>query len=314
MKLSVMLITYNHERYIAQAIQSVLDQRTNFDYEIVIGEDCSTDRTREIVMEFHRLYPDRIVPILRDENAGMMRNFMEVLAACRGEYVAILEGDDYWTCPDKVQRQVDFLEANPDYAICCGRALVLDQMGLGLPAVLPANAAGPHSIENLLTGNFIMTSTVVYRWGALGHFPSWFREIAMGDWPLHVLMSQFGKIHLMNEVFSVYRVHSGGVWSSRSPVRRLKATIRMLAALDEELGFRYTNIIRRTMTDCYIEWGRIAQQNRNRVEASKCLICWLCNGGAKTRDVRPKLKGLGWYALLGSWHPAFAKAKRAILG
>src|SRR4030088_1685053 len=102
MKLSVMMITYNHERFIAQAITSVLAQRVNFDYEIVVGEDCSTDGTREILMDFHRRFPDRIVPLLRDQNIGAMRNVEATLAACRGRYLAVLEGDDYWTCEEKL--------------------------------------------------------------------------------------------------------------------------------------------------------------------------------------------------------------------
>lgn len=314
MKLSVMMITYNHERFIAGAIQSVLDQRTTFDYEIVIGEDCSTDRTREIVMNFRRRHPQRIVLVLRDKNAGMMRNLVDVLAACKGEYIAMLEGDDYWTCPQKLQRQVDFLEANPDYAISCGRSQILDQMGSGLPAVLPANAAGPYTIENLLKGNFIMTSTVVYRWRSLGHLPNWFDEMAMGDWPLHALMAQFGKIHLMDDVLSVYRVHNGGAWSTRSQVSRLKATIRMLTKLDQELGFRYKREINATITESYAQWARIAQHDQSRVEACKCLFHWLQSGRGKDIDVRPTLKGLAWYTLLGSWHSAFAKAKHKILG
>src|SRR5579864_5088925 len=119
MKVSVMMITYNHERFIAQALESVLAQRVNFDYEIVIGEDCSTDRTREILLEFCRRYPKRIVPLLKDKNVGAMRNVEATLAACRGQYLALLEGDDYWTCEDKLQRQIDFLDEHPDYAICC---------------------------------------------------------------------------------------------------------------------------------------------------------------------------------------------------
>src|ERR1700693_1479404 len=97
MKLSVMVITYNHERFLAQALESILAQRVNFDYEIVVGEDCSTDRTRDILMDFHNRYPDRIVPLLRNANIGGPRNAMAPRAACRGQYLAVLEGDDYWT-------------------------------------------------------------------------------------------------------------------------------------------------------------------------------------------------------------------------
>src|SRR6202022_1084614 len=129
MKLSVTMITYNHERFIAQAIESALAQRVEFDYEIVIGEDLSTDNTRAIVLDFARRYPDRILPILRDRNIGAMRNFAQTIAACRGQYLAFLEGDDYWTSPDKLQKQVDFLDAHYECAISCHRVRYLYELG-----------------------------------------------------------------------------------------------------------------------------------------------------------------------------------------
>src|ERR1700737_2056019 len=127
MKLSIAMITYNHEEFIGQAIESVLAQKVNFDYELVIGEDCSTDGTRAVILDFHRRYPDRIVPLLRERNLGLMGNFARTIAGCRGRYLALLEGDDYWICTDKLQRQVDFLEANPSWAICCTRAQVKNE-------------------------------------------------------------------------------------------------------------------------------------------------------------------------------------------
>jgi len=190
MKLSVMMVTYNHERFIAQALKSVLSQRVNFDYEIVVGEDCSTDGTRDILMDFYHRFPDRIVPLLKNRNIGAMRNAEATFAACRGQYVALLEGDDYWTCENKLQKQVDFLDAHLDYAICCSRAQVENEGGMssgmlrarsggifpafpnstlaeevsGLLPITPRES-GTYTFEVLLEENFIMSSTVVYCWG-----------------------------------------------------------------------------------------------------------------------------------------------------
>src|SRR5712671_1493255 len=127
MKLSIVMVTYNHERFIAQALSSVLAQRTNFDFEIIVAEDCSTDGTRAILMDFVRRYPGRILPLLRERNLGMVQNFREALMACRGEYVALLEGDDSWTREDKIQSQADFLDTHPDHAVCCARAQFVDE-------------------------------------------------------------------------------------------------------------------------------------------------------------------------------------------
>ena len=142
MKLSVAMITYNHERFIRQAIESVLDQKVNFDFEIVIGEDCSTDSTRTIVAELQQQYPDRIVALMRPHNLGAMRNLQETLAACKGQYVALLEGDDYWTSQHKLQKQVDFLDARPDCAISCHRAQFIDEMNSGQNSCVPLASSG----------------------------------------------------------------------------------------------------------------------------------------------------------------------------
>jgi len=110
---SVWMITYNHEKYIAQAIDSILTQKTNIDYEIVIGDDYSTDRTREIVLEYKSKHPEKIKLLLQKKNVGLMQNFIDTLKACTSKYIALLEGDDYWTDPKKLQKQIDYMSANP---------------------------------------------------------------------------------------------------------------------------------------------------------------------------------------------------------
>ncbi|MEM6399437.1 MAG: glycosyltransferase family 2 protein, partial [Cyanobacteria bacterium P01_D01_bin.116] len=112
---SVSLVTFNHEKFIAQAIESVLLQEVDFSYEIIIGEDFSSDKTREIVIEYQKQYPDIIRLILPEENLGYygQKIFVQTLQACRGKYIALLDGDDYWTTPNKLQQQVDFLDNHP---------------------------------------------------------------------------------------------------------------------------------------------------------------------------------------------------------
>lgn len=115
---SVHMITYNHEKFIAQAIEGVLMQKTDFPFELIIGEDCSTDRTREIVVDYANKYPDIIKPILHEKNVGMKANGRACRAASRGKYIAICEGDDYWIDPLKLQKQVDFMESHPECSFC----------------------------------------------------------------------------------------------------------------------------------------------------------------------------------------------------
>src|SRR6266478_192430 len=148
MKVSVMMITYNHQRFIAQALESILAQAVNFDYEIVVGEDCSTDETRNVLMDFYRRYPDRIVPLLRNPNLGVMGNLEATLRECRGQYLALLEGDDYWTSGDKLQRQADFLDSHPDYAVCCHRAQIVDDLGASQGSVFPTSPVGSYGLRD----------------------------------------------------------------------------------------------------------------------------------------------------------------------
>src|SRR5438552_5521342 len=120
MKLSVALLAYNHERYIAQALQSVLSQQLASAFEIVVGDDASTDGTREIISGFQRMHIDRLRTIFPDRNLGSHGNKMwrQVLEGCRGEYIALLDGDDYWTSPEKLQTQVAFLDTHPECVAC----------------------------------------------------------------------------------------------------------------------------------------------------------------------------------------------------
>lgn len=138
-KLSVIFITYNHGKYVEKAIRSILNQKTNFPFEVVVGDDCSTDDTRKIIEEVAADYPEheptgpndrqvRFVP--RDKNTGRPTlNVYETTMLCQGDYLAYLEGDDYWTSEDKLQKQVDFLEAHPEYIATTHRCILIDENG-----------------------------------------------------------------------------------------------------------------------------------------------------------------------------------------
>jgi glycosyltransferase involved in cell wall biosynthesis len=311
MKLSVAIITYNHERFVAQAIESVLAQKVNFDYEIVIGEDSSTDCTREIVMDFARRYPERIVPLIRDQNLGGARNLTATLAACRGQYVALLEGDDYWTSVDKLQLQVDILEDHPDRALCCHRVRTLNESGTAEFEVFPPHAAGPYSVEDLLRGNFVMTCSAVMRRDLLGPPPHWYFKTNVGDWPLFAMVARHGKIELMDEVMAAYRVHAGSTWSMLPSRTRLLEGARMLTALDEQLGFQYTNTIRQTITRSYLELAISARANGKRTEAVVHLVSYIRSGGLLSPANWRLLAGLMVYTVLGSWYKLFSRANSA---
>ena len=308
------MITYNQGPFIAQALASILTQRVNFDYEIIVAEDHSTDGTRDIILDFHRRYPGRIVPLLRDRNLGAMRNFKEALEVCKGKYVAMLEGDDYWTHEDKLQRQINFLDDHPDHAICCHRAQFVDETGTGQSGIFPTRPAGTYTIADLFDENLVVTCSVVYRWGSVGALPDWILNLKMGDWPLHILVGRAGKIHLMDEVMSVYRIHKGGMWSSLSDLDRLGAVTEMLTALNKHLGFQYNSKIRSVLARLHLELACHARQGGRRTETVKHIASCIRNGGWRLPGSKRTFAGLAAYTLIGSWYKLFSRAKQANLG
>ncbi|MCK4882472.1 MAG: glycosyltransferase [Candidatus Omnitrophica bacterium] len=258
-KVSVKVVTYNHEAYIAKAIESVLMQKVNFDYEIVIGEDCSTDNTRQIVVDYQRRYPQKIRLLLHEKNMGSRYNNREVHKACRGEYVAILDGDDYWTSPDKLQKQVDFLDSHPGYSACFHNAQRIYENGRENCLYVRKKIKTPFTLEDLLEGYPFPTCSSVYRNTRSGEFPPEFDKIPFGDWPLHVLNAESGDLYYIDEVMSVYRVHEGGMWSVGGKhcydlfIKQARWNIIFYEAVNKHLGYKYDKLIK----------GRIRAQRRN---------------------------------------------------
>ncbi len=209
---SVLMITYNHESYIAQAIEGVLMQKTDFAIEIVIGEDCSTDRTREIVLDYQKKYPELIRVIISDNNVGMMNNSKRTMAACRGKYIALCEGDDYWTDPLKLQKQVDFLESNPDYVMVHTDADVYYTQTSKL--VSSYNIAMGKMIwqkdifENILRSNYpVFTCTVLFRRSLLDDFNlNDLLQFKMGDTFFWLEFSRKGQILYVPQSTAVRQV------------------------------------------------------------------------------------------------------------
>ena len=255
-KVSVLIITYNQKAFVAQAIDSALMQKINFDYEIVIGEDFSTDGTQDIVKKYASKYPDRIRPLLHNHNLGPpeihgKNNFVITFKACKGEYIALLDGDDYWTDPNKLQKQTDFMDNHPECAICFHNVTVFDEDGKHKPLThRPENPKEIFTLEDLLSGNFIHTCSVIFRRGLFGEFPQWFYECKMGDWPLHILNARHGDIGYIDEVMAVYRSQSTGVWSSKNQMENKIDSICAANKIKPALNCRHKKILDHTI----IQW------------------------------------------------------------
>lgn len=226
---SIKMITYNHEPYIAQAIEGVVMQKTTFKIELIIGEDCSTDATRKICEEYAEKYPEIIRLLPSVKNLGMINNGTRTLNAGTGKYIAICDGDDYWTDPYKLQKQIEFLEANPDYAICFHRVYELEtDKDPVLSNLNVSEQEETYTIEDLAKGNFIHTPSVVFRNKLFGQFPVWFHDSPVGDYPLYMLNAKHGKIKYFPQAMAVYRRHTGGMWSVQSEEQILEKWLKVL--------------------------------------------------------------------------------------
>jgi glycosyltransferase involved in cell wall biosynthesis len=269
--------TYNHEKYIAQAIESALMQKVNFDYEIVIGEDCSTDRTRDIVLSYQKRYPERIRALLPEKNLGGMKNVIESFNACKGEYVAALEGDDYWTSPDKLRKQADYLDNHPECTLCFHNALQFYEDGSRQSRNYNSTDQKEIStLEDLWERDFITTCSVMLRKSAVGQLGDWFLKFPSGDWATWILAARRGNIKYINEVMSAHRVHAGGVWGSLNRMERLQGLVRFYRSVDDHLDFANHRKLRLQIAQQYYylseEFEKQAELANARRYAVKCIL------------------------------------------
>jgi glycosyltransferase involved in cell wall biosynthesis len=243
-KVSILLITYNHEKYIAQALESVLMQEAEYTYEINVIEDCSTDRTQEIVMQYVRKYPQIVKPYFNAKNIGFkvtQKNFYRGFRTLTGDYFAILEGDDYWSSPYKLQKQVEFLEANPDFAICAGNTVKIYEDGSKEPhRFLYWGRQDDGAIEDVIKlRRFFHTTGVMYRNVFEGVPPRHYRNKWSCDIFIMISHAQFGKVHHLDEDMAVYRAHAGGRFSNMPLLDAWIFNIDGLRRYNAWLGYRY---------------------------------------------------------------------------
>ena len=249
-KVSICCVTYNHAKFIEQCIVGFISQITNFKFEIIIHDDASDDETSEIIKKCLIEYPNIIIPILQVENQWMKYGLNPlinyVIPRAKGKYIALCEGDDYWTDPYKLQKQVDFLEANPDYSICWGGYSELHMSNNQL--IKPQwkdELVGDHEInlENVFSPYCTLTFTALFRSNCLNtvrinefnHFR---------DNTIYIQCLIQGKGYLINSDFGVYRIHEGGVYSALSDFEKSSSSyLNIREALSKINGSRSKNLV-----------------------------------------------------------------------
>ncbi|WP_045221770.1 glycosyltransferase [Desulfonatronum thioautotrophicum] len=242
-RISIILVTYNHERYVGRALRSLAGQIVDREVEVVVADDASTDATMEIVRAFAREHPQWPFRFLDNAvNLGITRNYQRAFAACTGEYVAVLEGDDYWISPWKLARQCAFLDAHWECDLCSVNYFVYEQHAARFT---PRTAVGSVSgsghrllgardlIADNLVGNF---STCMYRKTALDALPPALFDLVSYDWIVNICVARTGLIGFLERPMSVYRLHEGGVWSRKSPEEQVREQIALIRDYDALTG------------------------------------------------------------------------------
>jgi glycosyltransferase involved in cell wall biosynthesis len=264
-KVSVEVITYNQAEFIGQALDSALNQKASFEWEIVVGDDCSTDGTREILQSYARQHPERIRLLLHPRRLGPHKlglegknNLLATYRACRGEYVALLEGDDYWTDESKLEKQVRFLETHPSCSLCCHAVAVeySGARGQHWGAVIGESSESVYSIEDFLrleTKPQIPTPSMLFRRRSLRKIPAWFQDVFNGDYALQVLLAEQGNVGVLPDCMAAHRKHDGGISGLYDTDRDFcnAMLLQLLVTLNEHFNYRFRSILER-----YIEEGQ----------------------------------------------------------
>lgn len=224
---SVVMIAYNVEKYISEAIESVLNQEVDFPYELVIGEDCSKDRTREIALAYESKYPDKIRVLQHEKNLGLTPNCIATHNACKGKYIALLDSDDYWTNTQKLQKQIDFLEQNPEFTGCGHQSMKIFDLKQRDESLFGEISDKTYTLDDMITHRKFHTSSFVYQkeiWDKCGGIPS---SISSNERAIYPMVAIFGKIYYMKENMCVYRFTGKGL-TSRVDYNELETDFNMI--------------------------------------------------------------------------------------
>jgi glycosyltransferase involved in cell wall biosynthesis len=254
---TVSVITYNQVSYIRRCIESILMQKTSFPFDLVIGEDCSTDGTREIVMDYAEKYPDLIRLIISDSNVGITENIKRIKTACRGELRASCEGDDYWIDPLKLQKQYEAI-VKFDAALVTHASLVVfyadGKISTEGKVRRAREGSGYLEIEDIINRKAkFHTSSFFMRADLINRIPDWYYQCPIGDFPLEVIMAWFGKVYYIDEIMSLYQKGVPGSFTERKKSPSIlendwgmgleKAHHIMYENIDRFTDYKYSDLI-----------------------------------------------------------------------
>jgi glycosyltransferase involved in cell wall biosynthesis len=267
-QVSVLTITHNQEDFVAETVTSVMTQETDFDYELVIGDDASTDGTRDLLVTLGAQYPRRIHLLFADTRLGPLHNFARTYRKCRGQYLATVDGDDYWTDAYKLQRQVDLLEARPEHAMCFHSAYIVRNDQTPSASVFRPHKIKPeYDVNDILEYNFIATCSPMYRKGLYESLPDWYFSTPVYDWPLDVLYAMRGTIGYIDEPMAAYRQHTGGIYSGHDLIAKTELAVAVLEHFRRALGSAHEPAVTASLCNQYCRLARLQCDNLRPAQA-----------------------------------------------
>ncbi len=267
------ILTYNHEDYIAEAIEGVLMQETDFPIELVIAEDCSTDDTLAIVMAYQKKYPDTIRVVTSDQNVGSIKNSLRATKACRGKYMAFCEGDDYWNDPLKLQKQVDLLEQNPDCSGCFTDCRVIEGSTQKRIAKTHIKNGNRYTLPDMIKNMPVGMCHWVLRKSVVENLPAWCSTLRLGRHSaILFLAAQNGDCLHLPEPTATFRIHPGGVFSGADGITKYEAAIHNLLIITSHLGSQYRRYLQERTAGMYLELSVAYLKARRASEAAHAFL------------------------------------------